>query len=158
LHVVKGGFMKPTLSVLDPLAACEVAIHITLPPSDEPRDDRPVLVSLGSGGQAPLFREGRLADVAELIADAWAAFGARVELQAARTTNDTETAVIATVDVGYANDANDANGAADASGTDNIAAETAASTGSVQSPSAPDPVNNAPTPPRPPTPANLSLF
>ena len=65
--------MKPTLSVLDPLAAREVSIHITLPPSDEPRDGRPVLVSVGSAGQMPLFREGKLADVAELIRDAWAA-------------------------------------------------------------------------------------
>jgi hypothetical protein len=32
--------MKPTLSVLDPLAAREMAINITMPPSDEPRDDR----------------------------------------------------------------------------------------------------------------------
>lgn len=91
--------MKPTLPVLDPLAARAVAIHITLPPSDAPRDDRPVLVSLGSEGQAPLFRDGKLADVADLIGDGWAAFGARVELQAAQTETDTETAVIATADV-----------------------------------------------------------
>ena len=70
--------MKPILSVLDPLAAREVSIHITLPPSDEPRDGRPVLVSVGSAGQMPLFREGKLADLAELIRDAWAAFGTRV--------------------------------------------------------------------------------
>ena len=120
--------MKPTLSVLDPLAAREVAIHITLPPSDEPRDGRPVLVSVGSAGQAPLFQEGKLADVADLIGDGWAAFGARVELQAAQTDADTETAVIATAAVGD-----------EASSTD-------------------DTVNNPPAPPRPLKPANLSLF
>jgi len=114
--------MKPTLSLLDPLAAREVAIHITLPPGDEPREGRPVLMSVGSGGQAPLFREGRLSDLAELITDAWATFGARVELQAAQTANDTETAVIATADVGNANDAN---------GTDDSTVETAASTSAV---------------------------
>jgi hypothetical protein len=120
--------MKLTLPVLDPLAACEVAIHITLPPSDAPRDGQPVLVSVGSAGQAPLFQEGKLADVADLIGDGWAAFGARVELQAAQTDADTETAVIATADVGD-----------EASSTD-------------------DTVNNPPAPPRPPKPANLSLF
>ena len=120
--------MKPTLSVLDPLAAREVAIHITLPPSDEPRDGRPVLVSVGSAGQAPLFQEGKLADVADLIGDGWAAFAARVEMQAAQTATDTETAVIATVDV------------ADGASKRDAAA------------------NNPPAPPRPPKPANLSLF
>jgi hypothetical protein len=120
--------MKPTLSVLDPLAAREVAIHITLPPSDEPRDGRPVLVSVGSAGQAPLFQKGKLADVADLIGDGWAAFGARVELQAAQTETDTETAVIATADV------------ADGDSQKDAAA------------------NKPPAPPPPPKPTNLSLF
>jgi hypothetical protein len=135
--------MKPTLSVLDPLAAREVAIHITLPSSDEPRDGRPVLVSVGSAGQTPLFREGKLADVAELIRDGWAAFGARVELQAAPTATDTETAVIATADVGYANDANDTNEANDTNPDNKVAV--------LPKP----PVKVRPMPPKP---ANLSLF
>ena len=120
--------MKPTLPVLDPLAGREVAIHITLPPSDAPRDDRPVLVSLGSAGQPPLFREGTLANVADLIGDGWAAFAARVELEAVPTAAATETAVIATADV------------ADGASKRDAAA------------------NNPPAPPRPPKPANLSLF
>jgi hypothetical protein len=72
------------LTLTDPLAAQPVTIMITLPAAESPRDERPALVSIGSDGRSPVFRQGVLADVAALIDEAWTAFGVREELRAAQ--------------------------------------------------------------------------
>jgi hypothetical protein len=72
------------LTLTDPLAAQPVTIMITLPAAESPRDDRPALVSIGSDGRSPVFRQGVLADVAALIDEAWTAYGVREELLAAQ--------------------------------------------------------------------------
>jgi hypothetical protein len=72
------------LTLTDPLAAQPVTIMITLPAAESPRDERPALVSIGSDGQSPVFRQGVLADVAALIDEAWTAYGVREELLAAQ--------------------------------------------------------------------------
>jgi hypothetical protein len=72
------------LALTDPLAGQPVTIMITLPATTAPREERPALVSIGSDGQSPVFKQGVLADVATLIDEAWTAFGVREELRAAQ--------------------------------------------------------------------------
>jgi hypothetical protein len=72
------------LTLTDPLAAQPVTIMITLPAAESPRDERPALVSIGSDGRSPVFKQGVLADVAALIDEAWTAYGVREELRAAQ--------------------------------------------------------------------------
>jgi hypothetical protein len=134
------------LTLTDPLAAQPVTIMTTLPAAESPRDERPALVSIGSDGQSPVFKQGVLADVAALIDQAWTAYGVRAELQAAQAQaaeadlpaaaadSDTETVATAIVDKDEAEEA------------------------ALQSqplPPAP-PVKATPLPP--PKPKNLSLF
>ena len=84
--------MKP-LSINDPLARQEVTIVVTLPKGDEPRGERPILVSLGIAGQPPILRTGTFADTSALITEAWTAFGVRAQVAgAAPTEPETETA------------------------------------------------------------------
>ncbi|MFO7537333.1 MAG: hypothetical protein R6X32_04650 [Chloroflexota bacterium] len=94
--------MNPTLTVTDPLAEAEVTIVVTLPAPAEPtdRDERPALVTVGVAGRPPVSQNGRFADLPHLIGSAWTAFGARMELQAARTEAGAEEAVIAAAEVG----------------------------------------------------------
>jgi hypothetical protein len=72
------------LTLTDPLAAQPVTIMITLPAAESPRHERTALVSIGSDGCSPVFRQGVLADVAALIDEAWTAFVVREELLAAQ--------------------------------------------------------------------------
>jgi hypothetical protein len=131
----------PTPLILtDPLAAQPVTIMITLPAAESPRDERPALVSIGSDGQSPVFRQGVLADVAALIDEAWTAFGVREELLAAQAQ-----AALA--------------GASETAGAETIA--TAAVGSDDASSEAGQPLPPAPTVkavPLPPKPKNLSLF
>ena len=70
------------LTLTDPLAGQPVTIVITLPPADGPVAERPALLSLGGGGQTPVFRQGPLTDLPALIDDAWTAYGLQLELAA----------------------------------------------------------------------------
>ena len=76
--------MNTTLTVDDPLAGQDVTIVITLPADDAPRDERPVLVSLGLAGQLPVMQSGLFGNAAALINEAWAAFGLRWQTEVAR--------------------------------------------------------------------------
>ena len=69
------------LSVSDPLAEQEVTIVIRVRPDNVQRPARTALVSVGTGGQPPMFVSGVLEDVADLIQQAWLAYGVRTDLQ-----------------------------------------------------------------------------
>ncbi len=85
--------MNSPLTVDDPLTGQEVTIVVTLPAGDGPRDDRPVLVSLGISGQLPIIKTGTFADAPALIHEAWTAFGVRAQVAgAAPAEPETETA------------------------------------------------------------------
>jgi hypothetical protein len=83
------------LTLTDPLAGQPVTVVITLPPTDGPAAERPALLSLGGGGQTPVFRQGLLADLPALIDEAWTAYGLQREL-AAVTVGEEPAAVAAT--------------------------------------------------------------
>ena len=87
--------MINNLTVTDPLSDQNVSILITLPAGTQPREKRPLLLSLGTAGRPPVTRSGTLADVAALIHEAWTAFGLKVELADQRD----ETETVAEVDV-----------------------------------------------------------
>ena len=76
--------MHSPLSIEDPLSNQAVTIIITLPPSEQPREERPCLVSVGQPEKLPLSRSGPFADIAALINTAWTALGVR-EATAVRT-------------------------------------------------------------------------
>jgi hypothetical protein len=69
------------LTVTDPLAEQEVTIVIRVRPDNVQRPARTALVSVGTGGQPPMFVSGVLEDVADLIHQAWLAYGVRTDLQ-----------------------------------------------------------------------------
>lgn len=69
------------LTVTDALAEQEVTIVIRVRPNNVQRPARTVLVSVGMGGQPPVFASGVLEDVADLIQQAWLAYGVRTDLQ-----------------------------------------------------------------------------
>ena len=93
--------MKTNLTVLDPLATQEVTISITVAASDLPRDERPVLLSIGVAEQMPILKTGVLGEVMTLIHEAWTAFGVQAQLNEAAPTSETvlEEQVIATAPV-----------------------------------------------------------
>ena len=95
--------MNAPLTVDDPLTGQEVTIVVTLPAGDGPRDERPVLVSLGVAGQLPIVKTGTFADALDLINEAWTAFGVRAQVAgAAPAERETETAdeeLVATADI-----------------------------------------------------------
>lgn len=82
--------MNTILTVDDPLANQEVTVVITLAASHQPRDERPILISLGTPEHLPILKSGLLADVRDLIREAWTAFGLHVQLDEA--SSDTESA------------------------------------------------------------------
>jgi hypothetical protein len=131
----------PTPLILtDPLAAQPVTIMITLPVAESPRDERPALVSIGSDGRSPVFRQGVLADVAALIDEAWTAFGVREELLAAQAR-----AALA--------------GASETAEPETIATAAVGSEGAGSEAGQPlPPAPAVKAVPRPPKPKNLSLF
>jgi hypothetical protein len=71
--------MNTQLTVNDPLAGQEVTIIITLAAGEQPREERPVLVSVGLAEQMPVLRTGTFGDVPALINEAWTAFGVRAQ-------------------------------------------------------------------------------
>jgi len=85
--------MNSPLTVEDPLAGREVTIVVTLPAGDEPRDERPILVSLGITGQPPIIKSGVFAETPALINEAWTAFSVWAQVAgAAPAESETETA------------------------------------------------------------------
>jgi len=98
LLLIKGEAMNTTLTVDDPLADQEVSIVITLAASSQPREERPVLVSVGVAEKLPVINTGVFGNVSALIHEAWTAFG--VQAQVAAATSEAETVaeeVVATV-------------------------------------------------------------
>jgi hypothetical protein len=87
----KEDMMNTTLSVEDPLADKEVTIIITVAASEHPRDQRPVMVSLGVAEQLPVIKTGAFDDVSALINEAWAAFGVRLQVAEAASESETVT-------------------------------------------------------------------
>ena len=59
------------LTVTDPLAGQTVTLLITVAATGQPRDARPVLVSVAPAGQLPALRHGRFGDLPALIDAAW---------------------------------------------------------------------------------------
>lgn len=90
------------LTVNDPLADQEVAVVMRVLPDNAHRPARTVLVSVGTAGQPPVFLSGVLEDVADVIRQAWLAYGVQVEVRQHRagdsTAADVETVAEATVD------------------------------------------------------------
>jgi|GEM_PF-2159355 len=82
------------LTVTDPLAEQEVTVVVRVLPDGAPRPARTALVSVGTAGQPPAFASGPLEQVADLIRQAWLAFGVRAEMQVGQ---ETETAAAETV-------------------------------------------------------------
>jgi hypothetical protein len=76
--------MNQILTVDDPLTGQEVTIVMTLPAGNAPREERPVLVSLGTIGHLPVTKSGLFGDAATLIREAWAAFSLRWQAEGVR--------------------------------------------------------------------------
>lgn len=75
--------MNTTLTVIDPLADQEVTIIITLAANEQPRDQRPALISVGVPEQSPVIKMGLFADLPALINEAWIAFGVQAQMSEA---------------------------------------------------------------------------
>lgn len=69
------------LTVTDPLAEQEVAVVVRVLPDNARRPARTALVSVGTSGQPPVFVSGVLDDVADLIRQAWLAYGVQAEVR-----------------------------------------------------------------------------
>jgi hypothetical protein len=69
------------LAVTDPLGEQEVAVVIRVLPDNAQRVARTALVSVGTAGQPPVFVSGVLENVADLIRQAWLAYGVRAEMR-----------------------------------------------------------------------------
>ena len=67
------------LTVEDPLVEQEVTIVIRVLPDNAQRPARTALVSVGTAGHVPVFASGPLEDVADLIRQAWLAYGLLAE-------------------------------------------------------------------------------
>jgi hypothetical protein len=59
--------MNTSLTVTDPLAGQEVMIIITLPPSEQPRNERQALISVGVAEQLPVIKTGKFGDIPAFI-------------------------------------------------------------------------------------------
>ncbi len=81
--------MNATLTVNDPLADQEVTVVITLAVSDQPRDERPALISVGVAEQMPVIKTGTFGNALALIHEAWTAFGVRAQVDAAAPEEET---------------------------------------------------------------------
>ena len=94
--------MNTTLTVDDPLADQEVTIIVTLTASECPREERPILVSVGVAEQLPVIKTGMFGDVPALINEAWTAFGVRAQVAEVASEGETvaEEQVVATANTG----------------------------------------------------------
>ena len=90
---------EPT--VTDPLAEQEVTVVVRVLPDGVPRPARTALVSVGTAGQPPAFASGSLEQVADLIRQAWLAYGVRAEMQSQQQETETpEAETVAAAKVG----------------------------------------------------------
>lgn len=71
-----GGDAMNTPTLTDPLVDKEVHIHLTVLPGHESPDERQIVLSLGVAEQLPTFIEGTLAELPDLVEQAWRLFGA----------------------------------------------------------------------------------
>ena len=72
--------MNTNLTVVDPLADQEVTIIITLAANEQPRDQRPALISVGVAEQLPVIKTGEFGDITALVHEAWNAFSIRAQV------------------------------------------------------------------------------
>ncbi len=90
------------LTVSDPLTDQEVTIVVRVLPDNARRPARTALVSVGLSGQPPVFVSGAFEDVADLIRQAWLAYGVRADVHRNSTEDsggeDVETVAEAMVD------------------------------------------------------------
>ena len=82
--------MNTDLTLNDPLSNSEVTIIVTLAADKRPRDERPVMVSVGVAAQSPVIHTGIFADLPAIFHRAWTAFG--VQAQVASTKAEEEPA------------------------------------------------------------------
>ena len=69
------------LAITDPLAEEEVTVVLRVLPDNAQRPARTALVSVGTAGQPPVFVSGVLKDVADLIRQAWLAYGLQADVR-----------------------------------------------------------------------------
>lgn len=93
--------MNTNLTVTDPLADQEVTIIITLAATEQSRDQRPVLISVGVAEQLPVIKTGLFTDMPALINEAWIAFGVQAQMSEAAQAVETvaEEQLVATADI-----------------------------------------------------------
>lgn len=97
-------------TINDPLDGQAVTIIVTLPASEELKDERQVLVSMGIANQIPVLKTGVFGNLTELIDEGWKAYGVQVEAakvaakaqEAAKADQKTETACPERVEVAVA--------------------------------------------------------
>jgi hypothetical protein len=93
--------MNTNLIVTDPLADREVTIIITLAATEQSRDQRSALVSVGVAEQLPVIKTGEFGDITALIYEAWNAFSIRAQVSEAAQAVETvaEEQLLATADI-----------------------------------------------------------
>lgn len=62
------------MTLTDPFSGQEVRIAITVLPADLPRASRPILLTLGVEGKAPVIQTGTYGDLPTLLDAAWRTF------------------------------------------------------------------------------------
>lgn len=75
--------MNRALSIVDPLAGQAVTIVITVVAGEQPRGERPALVSVGAADRPPTLTAGHFGQLPSLIDAAWDAYGLQAQLAAA---------------------------------------------------------------------------
>ncbi|MFZ1396051.1 MAG: hypothetical protein WAS33_04090 [Candidatus Promineifilaceae bacterium] len=83
--------MNTNLTVTDPLANQEVTIIITLAATEQSRDQRPALISVGVAEQLPVIKTVSFGDIPALIHEAWNAFSLRAQVNEAAQAVETFT-------------------------------------------------------------------
>ena len=71
--------MQSNLTIEDPLDGQAVTIIVTLPASEELKDERQVLVTVGVANQMPVIKTGVFGSLTALIDEGWKAFGVQAE-------------------------------------------------------------------------------
>ncbi len=75
--------MNTNLTVTDPLAGQAVTIVITVVAGEQPRGERPALVSVGAADRPPTLTAGHFGQLPSLIDTAWDAYGLQAQLATA---------------------------------------------------------------------------
>ena len=71
--------MNTSFTIDDPLDGHAVTIIITLPASEEPKDQRQAMVSIGVPNEMPVIKTGTFGTLDDLLHEAWKAFGVQAE-------------------------------------------------------------------------------